>query len=347
VGAACALGAALQGKFHRLAALIMVGGVGLVTSITFAWFSAPDLALTQIAVEVVTVVLFLLGLRWLPQRRQVEDPRRASLRARSRRTRDVALAVVAGVGLATLAFAVLSQPPSGELGTFFLANALEAAQGRNVVNVILVDFRGFDTLGEITVVCIVAITVYALLRRFRPAPESIEVPHAQRREEDLRIAAVLVRLLLPMAGVVSLYLLLRGHNAPGGGFVGGLVMATAIIVQYMVGGTIWIEARLRVHPLLWMGTGLLAAVAAGVTAWHASLPFLTARSLEFHLPLLGGVHLSSVLLFDAGVYMLVVGATLLMLAALAHQSLRSPRRFDPQPDADEDEDTAIPRGGQG
>jgi multicomponent K+:H+ antiporter subunit A len=342
VGGACALGAALQAKFHRLAALILVGGVGLVTCLTFAWFSAPDLALTQIAVEVVTLVLILLGLRWLPRRVAYLDALRETRMAKLRRGRDAIVAVAAGTGFAALAYAVLTRSSSADLAPFYIRNALEVAEGRNVVNVILVDFRGFDTLGEITVVASVAMIVYALLRRFRPAPESIQVPRAQRRDGevhvppsqpgdllprgDLRIPAVLARLLLPMAGLVSLYFLLRGHNAPGGGFVGGLVMATAVIVQYMTGGTIWVEARLRVHPLEWMGSGLLAAAGAGLVAWFWQYPFLTARTAHPHLPVFGEVHLSTVLLFDLGVYMLVVGATMLILVALAHQSLRSPRK---------------------
>jgi multicomponent K+:H+ antiporter subunit A len=341
-GAACAIGAAVQAKFHRLVALILVGGVGLVTCLTFAWFSAPDLALTQIAVEVVTLVLILLGLRWLPKRLDIEDLRRRTLRAQARRTRDFTVAVIAGVGIAALAFAVMTRVSTGELAPFFLSNALEQAGGRNVVNVMLVDFRGFDTMGEITVVGIVAIIVYALLRRFRPAPESMERPQRQSRaiaEEqalahvndplppgELKITAVLVRVLLPLAGAVSVYALLRGHHAPGGGFVGGLIMATAVIAQYMVGGTIWVESRLRVHPLIWIGVGLLAATGAGLSAWWLELPFLTALATHFHLPFVGDIHVSSVLLFDLGVYLLVVGATLLILVALAHQSLRRPRK---------------------
>ncbi|HEX5420821.1 MAG TPA: hydrogen gas-evolving membrane-bound hydrogenase subunit E, partial [Gammaproteobacteria bacterium] len=240
-----------------------------------------------------------------------------------------------------IAFAMLTRPAVRGLAPFFLSNALEKAGGRNVVNVILVDFRGFDTLGEITVVGIVALIVYALLRRFRPAPESIELPHAQRDDPagaappdaddplpqgDMRIPAVLARLLLPMATLVSLYLLLRGHNAPGGGFVAGLVMATAFITQYMISGTLWVESRLRIHPQLWIALGLLAATAAGASAWLASRPFLTSLAAEVHLPLLGALHISTVLLFDIGVYMLVIGATLLILAVLAHQSLRNPRK---------------------
>ena len=362
-GAACALGAAMQAKFHRLAALIMTGGVGLVTCLTFAWFSAPDLALTQVAVETVTLVLILLGLRWLPRRLEIDDARRSSLRARARRARDLAVAVAAGVGAAALTLAVITRPSTSDLARYFLHNAFEQAGGRNVVNVMLVDFRGFDTLGEITVVCIVAITVYALLRRFRPAPESIAVTGVRAPPEPeqqalaavndplpagaMRTPSVLVRLLLPIAGLVSAYLLLRGHDAPGGGFVGGLVSATAVVAQYMAGGTIWVESRLRVHPLVWMGLGLLAAAAAGIVGWRDSLPFLTSQGVDFRLPLLGDVHLSTVLAFDLGVYALVVGATLLMLVALAHQSLRRPRRMvtPATPDVDSDGLIAAARAG--
>src|SRR5690606_36562587 len=182
---------------------------------------------------------------------------------------------------------------------------------------------------------------------FRPAPESIDVPGAQRADPSppvgvlddplprgyMKLPAVLVRLLGPMAGLVSVYFLLRGHNAPGGGFVGGLVMATAVIVQYMVGGTMWVESRLRIHPQLWIALGLLAAGTAGVLAWFAAEPFLTALTLDLHLPLVGDLHLSSALLFDLGVYMLVIGAVVLMLVALAHQSMRSARRTSPAEEA--------------
>src|SRR5688500_16311743 len=133
-------------------------------------------------------------------------------------------------------------------------------------------------------------------------------------------------MLLPIAGVVSIYFLLRGHNAPGGGFVGGLVMATGILVQYMTSGVLWVESRLRIHPLYWIAAGLLAAGGAGIFAWFFAAQFLT--SIEWHgaVPLLGTLHLSSVLVFDIGVYMVVVGATVLMLVAIAHQSLRRSRR---------------------
>jgi multicomponent K+:H+ antiporter subunit A len=341
VGAACALGAATQAKFHRLAALIMAGGAGLITCLTFAWFSAPDLALTQLSVEVVTTVLLVLGLRWLPKRFEADERGRLTPRARARRIRDAVLAVVAGTGLAAIAYVIMTRPRSLGIAEYFLANALTEGGGRNVVNVILVDFRGFDTLGEITVVGIVSLAVYKLLRRFRPAPESMPLPRAQLADGSagegvgaddplprgtMHVPAVLGRLLLPVAGVISVFFLLRGHNAPGGGFVGGLVMATGFIVQYMVSGTLWIESRMRIHPQYAVSVGLLCAAGAGVAAWLRSHNFLTSLEWDLHLPLFGELHLSSTLPFDLGVYLLVVGATTLILLALAHQSLRSYRR---------------------
>lgn len=364
-GGACAIAAARKAKYHRAVSLLLTGGAGLATALTFAWLSAPDLALTQLAVEVVTLVLILLGLRWLPPRVADDDeppPLQSALRAFIRRFRDLIIAIVSGAGLAAIAYAVLTRPHPAGISSFFVEQAIPFGGGANVVNVILVDFRGFDTLGEITVLGIVALTVYALLRRFRPPPESMTLPKARRRipetsrlldrfaEPDpkadipsgvMKVPAVLIRLLLPLAVLISLYFLIRGHNLPGGGFVGGLIMATAIILQYMAGGVIWVEARPRIHPQYWLAVGLLAAGGAAMSAWWAARPLLAAVSRDFHLPLIGHVHLSTVLLFDIGVYMLVVGATVLMLVALAHQSLRLYRKpagapmLSPPPDAGE------------
>ena len=342
VGVACAIGAAWQAKYHRLAALILMGGAGLATCLTFVWLSAPDLALTQLVVEAVTTVLILLGLRWLPKRLE-EIAGDATPAAKRRRLRDVLIAVVSGGGLAIAAYAVMTHPrPLDGIASFFLEKAYTEGDGTNVVNVILVDFRGFDTLGEIAVLGIVAITVFALLRRFRPAADSIASPEPQQRhgseasagsarpENDadtgyLPTPALLMKLLFPVIGLLAVFLLLRGHNQPGGGFVAGLTMAVAIILQYMAEGARWVEARLMVYPLRWMGGGLLLAAGAGSAAWLFGLPFLTSLAVDVHIPLIGEVHVSSVLLFDIGVFLLVFGATVLMLIALAHQSLRQHR----------------------
>ncbi len=340
---ACALGAAWQAKYHRLAALTMVSVCGLMTCVTFVWFSAPDLALTQLVVEVVTTVLILLGLRWLPRRIEEVSPLPSSLRkARIRRLRDFLLSTVVGGGMALLSYAMLTRQTPNDISSFYLSRALPEGGGSNVVNVMLVDFRGFDTLGEITVLGAVALTVYALLRRFRPSKESMELPPQQRQlapdvATDLvnprqasdtalgfmMVPAVLVRLLLPIALVVSFYLFMRGHNQPGGGFVAGLVMSVAFILQYMVAGTQWVEAQMSLRPMRWMGFGLLSATLTGIGALFVGYPFLTTHTWHLSLPLLGDIHVASALFFDVGVYAMVVGSTLLMLTALGHQSVRA------------------------
>jgi multicomponent K+:H+ antiporter subunit A len=344
IGAVCAVGAAVMAKFHRLVAITLMGGAGLVTCATFVWFSAPDLALTQIVVEVVTTTLFLLGLRWLPLR--LEQIRaRVTARDKLRRARDLLLAVFAGSGLAALSYALLTRPAPHSISPFFLSRALPEGGGTNVVNIMLVDFRAFDTLGEITVLGAVALTVYALLRRFRPPAESIERPKQQRvlppdvvtdlvkprTAEDaargyMMVPAVIARLLLPVAFVVAAHFFLRGHNQPGGGFVAGLLVAIAMLLQYIVSGTAWVEGRTRLRPVRWIATGLLLAAGTGLGAVALGYSFLTTHTAHASLPLIGVVHLPSATFFDLGVFAVVVGATLLILTALAHQSVRAHRQ---------------------
>jgi multicomponent K+:H+ antiporter subunit A len=342
VGIACALAAAYQAKFHRLAALILLGGAGLVTCISFVWLSAPDLALTQLVVEAVTTVLLLLGLRWLPKRVRELEPAARTGASRWYRSRDFVIAAAAGLGLGALAYAVMTRPQPEGIARFFVENAYPKGGGTNIVNVILVDFRAFDTFGEITVLGIVAIIIYALLRRFRPSAESIPIPEQQlalnKRSQDrpdgpardtandvMTVPALMIGMLFPVIGAVAAFLLLRGHDLPGGGFVAGVVMAAAFILQYMGYGTTWVEARLRVLPMRWMGAGLLLAGGTGAAAFLFDRPFLTSSFSYADVPSIGAVPLASALLFDFGVFALVLGATVLMLIAIAHQSLRSHR----------------------
>jgi multicomponent K+:H+ antiporter subunit A len=196
------------------------------------------------------------------------------------------------------------------------------------VNIIIVDFRGFDTLGEVSVLAVVGISVYALLRRFRPAHESLDTPPrlepVQGAVEDLLVPGVLMRFMFPVIGMLAGYLLLRGHNLPGGGFVAGLALAIAVILQYMAGGTRWAEQRLAIRPTRWMGAGLLLGGATGAGAWLFSHAFLTSHTAHLDLPLLGELHLPSAFLFDLCIFAVVVGATGLILIAIAHQSVRHP-----------------------
>jgi multicomponent K+:H+ antiporter subunit A len=339
IGSACAVGAAVLAKFHRLAALVALSVTGLMTCLTFVWFSAPDLALTQLAVETVTMVLFLIGLRWMPKRVAAHDPR-----ITLRRARDLALAIVAGAGLAALSYAMLTRPVPHGVSPYFLGRSLSEGGGTNVINVMLVDFRSLDTLGEITVLATVAIAAYALLRRFRPPMETMDLPRQQRMvgaggsdliapraAADVKLGymmvpAVLARLVLPIAGVVAAYLFIRGHNQPGGGFVAGLVVAIALITQYLVAGAAWVESRLVLNPVRWIGMGLACTALTGAGALALGYPFLTTHTAHLAIPVVGDVHVPSATLFDAGVFAVVLGSTLLTLIALAHQSIRARRR---------------------
>lgn len=342
IGGGCAIAAAWQAKYHRLAALGLTGATGVATCLTFLWLSAPDLALTQLMVESVTTVLILLGLRWLPPRLAgyaVRDEGRGWHRLR--RGRDLFVAVGAGAAMSIVSYLVLVHPvTSTTVSDFYLTQALPGGGGSNVVNVLLVDFRSFDTLGEISVLAIVALTVYALLRRFRPAPESMASPPQQRNPIDpavhdtpsaqvergyLMIPGIYMRLLLPVMGVVAAFFFLRGHNLPGGGFIAGLIFAVGLILQYILGGTHWVETHRRMQPHRWLAVGLLLAGMAGLGAAAFGYPFLTTHVVHATLPIFGEIHLPSAFVFDLGVFCAVVGATMLILVALAHQSVRSHR----------------------
>ena len=297
--------------FHRqrLVALIMLGIAGLASAVVFIALSAPDLALTQLSVEVVSIILMLLALYLLPQ----ETPREGSP---LRHGRDLAIAVAAGGGVAALVYAVLSRPLE-TLSWFYLDQSVPGGGGTNVVNVILVDFRGYDTFGEITVLAIASLVIYALLRTLRADVPATGIPPADEDRHPLMLR-VASHAVLPFALLVAVYLFLRGHNHPGGGFVAGLVTAIALVVQYLGSGIDWAEHRINVRFYRVAGGGLLVAGATGVGSFLFGAPYLTSTHGHPHLPLLGDVPLASAALFDLGVFLTVVGAMVLSLTSLSH-----------------------------
>jgi multicomponent K+:H+ antiporter subunit A len=313
-----ATGAALVATHHqRFRAVVLLGVVGLVTSLTFIALSAPDLALTQLSVEVVSTVLLLMGLALLPQ----TSPRESSP---LRRTRDALLALAGGGGIAWLTWIVLTRDHDS-IAWYFLENSLAQGGGTNAVNVILVDFRGYDTFGEITVLGIAAVGVLALLDGWRVRRATADAqgrPWSFEREPlMLRVAA---RLVLPLALVASVHIFWRGHNLPGGGFIAGLVTGIALVLQYMASGQGRAEALLHAgggqRYTRWVGTGLAIAGLTGIGAFAFGRPFLTSAHGHPSVPLLGELPLASAALFDLGVYITVVGATMLMLSALGAAS---------------------------
>ncbi len=307
----------------RLSAIVAVSVVGLLVSLAFVRLAAPDLALTQLLVELVTILLLLLAIQHLPE----APPVRAS---RARRLRDGALAGAAALAAGAAAWAMLARPPRS-IADYYLEASLPKGGGRNVVNVILVDFRGFDTLGEVAVLGAAALGALLVLHGLRgqatgggraagtgpAAAAAAHTPAARFAARHPLMLMMLARALLPLALLLSAFLLLRGHDLPGGGFAAGLLTAVALIVQVMANGSDWTGARLRLRLRPLVAVGVLLAAATGAASVAAGAPFLTSAYRGVLLPGIGKVPLSSALVFDIGVYCTVVAAVLLILGRLA------------------------------
>jgi multicomponent K+:H+ antiporter subunit A len=309
--------ALVLGHHDRFRTVVLVGMVGLVVSLVFVSLSAPDLALTQLSVEVVSTVLLLMGLALLPQ----TTPRESST---GRKARDAALAVAAGAGVAWLAWVFMTRGHDS-ISWYFLEQSLPKGGGTNVVNVILVDFRGYDTWGEITVLGIAALGVLALMDGFRTrraGTDGAGLPWTFAAQPLLlRVAASVV---LPLALVFSVYIFMRGHNMPGGGFIAGLITAVALVLQFMALGQSRAEMLMRAHAgrrfVQWIGAGLGIAGLTGVAAFVFGRPFLTSAHGHPSVGVLGELPFASAAVFDLGVYLTVVGATLLTLSVLGSAS---------------------------
>lgn len=311
--------------FHheRIKAVLISGAVGLVVTMVFIGFSAPDLALTQITVDVVTTVLLLMSLSLLPQLTPYES-------SPTRRWRDAIIAIGGGLGIAAIAWLIMTRDHNS-ISWFFLQQSIPLGGGTNVVNVILVDFRGFDTFGEITVLGIAAIGVLSLMDGMRAHGATITQGLTYRFNPSPLMLRITASWILPVALVVSLYIFMRGHNLPGGGFIAGLVTSLALIIQYIAVGQDKTEQLLgaksgRLYEI-WIGVGLTIAGLTGVAAWFWSRPFLTSAHIYVSPPMIGEMHLASAALFDVGVYVTVVGATMLMISVLGdsrHSSMTGP-----------------------
>ena len=313
---AATLGCAVWHRW-RLVAVVLAGVVGVVVSAAFLYFSAPDLALTQLSVEVVATVLLLMALAALPQSSPAES-------SPFRKSRDAILAGLAGLGIAVVALAAMTRKPE-TISWYFVENSQPGGGGANVVNAILVDFRGYDTFGEITVLAIAALGVAALMADLRMARAAADADgRSWSSRQPPLLFAVAARWLLPLALTVSVYVFFRGHDAPGGGFVAGLITAVAALMQQMAHGYApSAGARLRLDDARLAAVGLLVAGVTGAGAWYFGKPFLTSAHGAPMLPVLGELPLASALLFDLGVYVAVVGATMLTLGALAGASRRA------------------------
>ena len=326
--------------------LVSVTGLGMV--LLFATSGAPDLALTQILVETVTLVAFALVLRRIPSRMGEHN---ASVWPVAR----AVLAAAVGVTMAFVAIVATAARSVKPISESFPDLAYELGHGKNVVNVALVDLRGWDTMGELSVLILAATGVASLVfvthradtlsRSTAPLPPSAartrrplveteegvrprgEASGTQRmawlvggqrvRPENRSILLeVIVRILFHSIIIVSLYVLFAGHNLPGGGFAGGLIAGMALVMRYVAGGRYELGAAAPTDAGRLLGVGMSIAVACAIVPLLFGAPPLTSFFFEATLPLLGHVEFVTSTLFDIGVYLVVIGLVLDVLRSL-------------------------------
>ncbi len=303
----------------RFLALVLLGVMGIAISLGFVYLSAPDLAMTQITVEVVTIMLLLLALNFLPRTTPVES-------SVSRRFLDGFIALAAGGGIAAIAYAFMTRDFSS-ISDFHLANSYIGGGGTNVVNVILVDFRGYDTFGEIIVLGIAGLLIFSLMEALLVGKASQRLAtwtYDQKISNDRHpmMNVVVTRVMMPLAIMVGIFIFFRGHNQPGGGFIAGLVIAIALLMQYMASGFAWAQERQRVEYHSLIGFGILIAAATGAGALLAGRPFLTSAFGYIEWPYLEKFEVATAALFDLGVFLTVVGAVMLTLYSFSRIARR-------------------------
>ncbi|MEV4489873.1 Na+/H+ antiporter subunit A [Micromonospora coxensis] len=311
---------------RRLTAMLLVGVTGYGTAMLFVLHGAPDLALTQFLVETATIAVFVLVLRRLPERFSARPLRRSRWIRRL-----IGLAV--GVVLAGLALAAATARTAEPISVAFPDLAVLQGYGRNVVNVTLVDLRAWDTMGEISVLVVAATGVASLIferSRTGPRPRRREPsePHRDRGTVWLRggptlherrrsiVFEVVTRLVFHTLVLFSLFLLFSGHNAPGGGFSGGLVASLALALRYLAGGRYELAESAPVGAGPVLGAGLAISVGSGVVGLLVTGTVLESTKVDLPLPGLGGPYLVTSLFFDVGVYLVVVGLMLDILRSL-------------------------------
>ena len=333
------------GKRYTGVVLVSVTGLGMI--LLFATSGAPDLALTQILVETVTLVAFALVLRRIPARLGTHN---ASVLLVVR----AVLGVAVGVTMAIVAVVATGARVTDPISDRFPELAYELGHGKNVVNVALVDLRGWDTMGELSVLILAATGVASLvfvthrsdtlsrttsslptaaIRTRRPLVETSDGPRpratavgtrqawlvgGQRMRPENRsiMLEVIVRILFHTIIVVSIYLLFAGHNLPGGGFAGGLVAGMALVMRYIAGGRYELGAASPADAGRLLGAGMAIAVACAIVPVFFGLAPLTSTFFEAELPVLGHIEFVTSAIFDVGVYLVVIGLVLDVLRSL-------------------------------
>lgn len=330
---------------NRLSAVIMTGAVGYLVTLLFVLFRAPDLALTQMIVETVSVALFLLCFYHLPELKRGKSSR-GYLRV------NLLVSAAVGVAMTFVALAASGTASPQSIADYFIRESYDLAGGKNVVNVLLVDFRGFDTLLEIMVLGVASLAIYAMVNlnleardlgarltfpKKEKATKTVEPSEGNKEEhrkarkygrhEHKRAQAwdtvplqsndVLLKTTTKVVTFIvltfALHLFFAGHHNPGGGFIGGLVTAAALVLVALAFSTETIRKALPIDFRTLTGIGLGIAALTGTGSFLFGAPFLSQTFGYFELPLLGETELTTAMLFDLGVYLAVLGVTMTII----------------------------------
>jgi multicomponent Na+:H+ antiporter subunit A len=332
---AAALGAVVMR--NRLAAVLLIGVTGYGCGAIFAFHGAPDLALTQFLVETLVLVIFVLVLRSLPAEADQTNIRR-------HRLPRAVLALAVGATVTALAVYAMAARSRAGIAELLPDAAYYRGHGANTVNVLLVDIRAWDTMGEVSVLLVAATGVASLVfrhRRFGVPPRVADAgqPDIGRigayanspavgeitwlRGSGLRdprhrslVLEVATRVIFPLIMVLSAYFFFAGHNTPGGGFAGGLTAGLALVLRYLAGGRYELGETLPLDAGKILGVGLGLSAGTAVTSMLLGAPVLSSAVFAFDVPVLGSVKLVTALFFDLGVYLIVVGLVLDVLRSL-------------------------------
>ncbi|GAA1132765.1 DUF4040 family protein [Citricoccus alkalitolerans] len=323
--AVSALGVAMARS--RLGATVALSAVGILVTVQIVSLGAPDVALTQLLVESLTVIVIMLVLQKLP---------RTFRRVRTRRAVPAALiSVSAGLATGLAVWGLTGRRGKSEVGTYLLENGQDITGGANIVNVILVEFRALDTLGELAVLGMTGVAIAAILSTIRNRHLDPQLMPAMPGEDDGSGAQegpelgtptarraildswantsqlqLMLKVILPILAVVSAILFLRGHNEPGGGFIAALVGSAVVGLLYLSTSKDRQIGPPRA-PLYLIGGGVVIAVAIGLV----NMAF-TGTYMEPQHGYLLGEHVTTSMVFDAGVYLAVIGLVMLAFNVL-------------------------------
>jgi len=326
----------------KLLRLISLSAIGMMVALYFLGYKAPDLMLTQILVEIATLFMFLLLLAHLP-RHVYDNP------GKLRQVLPIGISLAVGLIFALINFGAIQSPdrsvPILENNLthreYFIANSKDplfpeghGGGGYNVVNVILVDFRGIDTFGEIVVLGLAAMGGISLLllRQKETKPFVNKGYFEQDLGEDQSVATLPTKEIIPKRisdnakEMISQYafpisflmlslsavLFFTGHNAPGGGFIAGLLSAIAL-APYFLYYNRKNDPYGKLDPFKLVPIGIVIAMFTGLGSILLGAEFLKSATEYVEIPLFGDVGFASATIFDLGVYLIVVGATLKLI----------------------------------